>query len=77
MAAPDPQLDALVARLTNRPSWHREALCRGVGTEVFFVGAYQSTDQARALCAACPVRDECLAALLEDPLTQGIWAGTT
>ena len=72
-----PNLDDVIAALTHRAAWHREAEGRGIGTEVFLAGAWQSTSQARALCADCPVREDCLAAALEDPLTQGIWAGTS
>lgn len=32
---------------------------------------------ARTVCAACPVKSECLASALADPMTAGIWAGTT
>jgi WhiB family redox-sensing transcriptional regulator len=81
LMTPDaPDLDAVLASLIDRPSWHREAACRGAGTAMFFpvlVGDPAPTKEARALCASCPVTAECLRAALEDPLTVGVWAGTT
>ena len=31
-----PNLDDVVGELINRPSWHRDAACRGMGTQTFF-----------------------------------------
>jgi WhiB family redox-sensing transcriptional regulator len=75
-----PDLDALLAELVNRPRWHQDAACRGVGTKVFFpvlVGDPGPTKEARALCASCPVTAECLQTALANPETIGNWAGTT
>ncbi len=33
--------------------------------------------RAKALCASCPVLDDCLAFALETNQTDGIWGGTT
>ena len=33
--------------------------------------------RAREVCASCPVKAECLAEARADPLTAGIWGGTT
>lgn len=32
---------------------------------------------AKEVCQSCPVQSQCLAVALEDPLTAGIWGGTT
>ena len=32
---------------------------------------------AKALCAGCPVRTECLEYALCDPDTEGVWGGTS
>jgi len=34
-------------------------------------------DRARAICATCPVTEDCLAYAMGDVDTVGIWAGTT
>jgi|SRR5579872_3411863 len=64
------------------PGWQDRALCEGEDPEVFFPRPGRGADRARALCAACPVRPECLADALENsarhgPGLYGIWGGTT
>lgn len=49
-------------------TWRESAACREMDMSVFFPmssrpGIY---DEARAVCASCPVREECLADALED-----------
>ena len=49
--------------MPQRPSWQREALCRGIDTGLFYPerGANAVTREAlRAACAACPVRARCI-----------------
>ncbi len=62
-----------------RPEWHKRAVCRGAGTALFFLEhGDPSAPRARALCASCPVREECLEFALTDPAGRcGIWGGTT
>jgi WhiB family redox-sensing transcriptional regulator len=70
----------LLAELVNRPAWHADAACPGVGTKAFFpvqVGDPGPTKEARALCASCPVTAECLSTALDNPETVGNWAGTS
>lgn len=62
------------------PEWMRSAACKG-STALFFpsaqtVGQVDLIREAKALCAACSVRAECLAFALEHP-QKGIWGGTT
>jgi WhiB family redox-sensing transcriptional regulator len=44
-----------------RPAWHRDAACVGTDPEVFFAEGHNRTlyDEARTICAACPVLDDC------------------
>jgi WhiB family redox-sensing transcriptional regulator len=61
--------------------WRREAACRDTNTELFFpVGksgpARVQTAHAKAVCAPCPVKTECLEEALENGL-EGVWGGTT
>ncbi len=66
-------LDMPPELLLDRPAWHEQAACRGVGPDVFFVDKGQSTAPAKALCDQCTVRQACgEAGLYED---HGIWAG--
>ena len=63
------------------PSWHKQAVCKGIGFSVFY-GAKESTPmtgpeiaRGKQVCGACPVRRECL----EFGLTEGygLWGGYT
>ncbi|PXY25939.1 transcription factor WhiB [Prauserella sp. PE36] len=62
--------------------WSERAACRDEDPELFFPvsdmgpGA-QQTAQAKAICARCPVRAECLRYALESGLDYGIFGGTT
>lgn len=57
-------------------SWRARAACRGLDTNLFFPerGDNSTLKEARALCATCPVREECLA--VADPIF-GLWGGLT
>jgi WhiB family redox-sensing transcriptional regulator len=83
VAAAEPGLPALqivvdVAEL----AWQDWALCSDVDPELWFPArdTPNSNDAAaKRICAACPVRDECLQYALTVPLEEdfGIWGGTT
>jgi WhiB family redox-sensing transcriptional regulator len=67
----------LIARL-QRPWWPRAA-CRTQPVELFFPTSGQSrlADAARAVCARCSAREDCLDwALSWGPDLQGVWGGT-
>lgn len=68
----------LLEELLARPVWHQRAACRGRGDIDWLSGHRRDVRAARQVCAVCPVRAECLAAVLDyGPLTVGVWAGTT
>ncbi|SFA94662.1 transcription factor WhiB [Amycolatopsis marina] len=62
--------------------WQSRAACRDEDPELFFPvsdmgpGARQA-EQARAVCARCPVRAECLGYALDNGLDHGVFGGTT
>jgi Transcription factor WhiB len=63
-------------------SWHRQALCGGVVTEVFFPAdeecppVRQHRERvAKAICAACPVRQPCALYALVHRELHGVWGG--
>lgn len=76
-------------RYTDRPiapemprSWHRQALCGGVDTAVFFPADEERPPQrrrrervAKAICAACPVRRPCAVHALAHRELHGVWGG--
>lgn len=61
-------------------SWRESAACRRHDPELFFpIGkagpAAAEIRRAKTVCAACPVRAECLAFALETHQDYGIWGG--
>jgi WhiB family redox-sensing transcriptional regulator len=60
--------------------WRSHAACRRVDPELFFpVGtsgpALVQTEQAKAVCALCPVAEECLGWALTTGQDAGVWGG--
>ena len=58
-----------------RPAWHRQAACRGMGTDLFFLDRGESVAPALELCGGCQVVAECREAGLGT--RYGIWGGAT
>lgn len=57
--------------------WRTEAACLGQDTEVFFPENEDQAAAARAVCAVCPVRLECLEWAIAARQDEGIWGGKT
>lgn len=60
-------------------SWMERGACRSpkVPTEWFFPkrGSNKIVEQAKAICAGCQVKDECLAYAIRTHQRMGIWGG--
>lgn len=64
-------------------SWQNDALCRGSNADLFFPPQHMETKeeraareaQAKAVCARCPVRKQCLEFALAVREPHGIWGG--
>jgi WhiB family redox-sensing transcriptional regulator len=61
------------------PSWREFARCRGVDPEVFYPVSDDDADaeEAKSICAACPVREPCLEFALSTREKNGVWGGLT
>lgn len=60
--------------------WRDQAACAQIGdTDLFYPEKGGSTRPAKSVCAACPVRRQCLEAALATPTTDdwGTWGGTS
>jgi WhiB family redox-sensing transcriptional regulator len=63
--------------------WQQRAACRGEDSSWFFAPNYFEKRQeklarevkAKAVCASCPVRPECLEYALRIRETHGVWGG--
>jgi WhiB family redox-sensing transcriptional regulator len=71
-------------RLT-KDGWQVDAACRGPQAVAFFPPSHPERkderlsreSRAKSICAACPVRVECLAYALDIREVHGIWGGLT
>lgn len=63
--------------LTDEPDehWQDRALCSQTDPEAYFPDKGQSTKEAKKVCLACEVRDECLEAALVNDERFGVWGG--
>jgi WhiB family redox-sensing transcriptional regulator len=59
------------------PDMSRYALgeCQGVDPDLFFPERGASTNEAKAVCARCAVREQCLEHALTNGEKHGIWGG--
>lgn len=60
-----------------RGGWRHGALCAQTDSELFFPERGNQNRAAKAVCAQCPVSDECLDYALAHGESYGIWGGTT
>jgi WhiB family transcriptional regulator, redox-sensing transcriptional regulator len=59
------------------PSVEAGAACAEVDTELFFTDHATSNELAKAICAACPVREACLDRALANNEQYGVFGGLT
>ena len=59
--------------------WRRFAACRSADPELFFPGTAsgRQEQEAKAICAGCSVRGQCLAFATLTSQEHGIWGGLT
>ena len=55
--------------------WMEDAACLGVDPDLWFPSRGSTGTRAKAICAGCPVRVECLDYALENNEQHGIWGG--
>ena len=58
-------------------AWMDTMACRDEDPEVFFDGDAQSFADAKAICARCPARPECLNFVITQDIREGVAAGLT
>ncbi len=69
MSAPD------FRNIVQPPEWMAAGLCAQVDPELFFPELGAPTREAKAVCAGCEVRVECLAYALAHREGHGVWGG--
>lgn len=55
--------------------WRAQAACRNSDVEMFFPATEEAAAPAKAVCAACPVREACLEWALDTRQDEGVWGG--
>jgi len=68
--------------MTAHANWRDDAACRDADPDLFFPvsttgSARRQIDEAKRICRACPAQGQCLAWVLDQPITNGVWGGTT
>jgi WhiB family redox-sensing transcriptional regulator len=63
-------------------NWRQHAACRREDPDLFFpIGtsgpALLQTEQAKAVCRRCPVREPCLRWAMDTDQSLGVWGGTS
>jgi WhiB family redox-sensing transcriptional regulator len=71
------EFDLLSAPILDERPWAVYAACKGERSLAFFPQNRVEEKAALAICAICPVIDDCLDHALESKERFGIWGGTT
>lgn len=61
--------------LVPRPDLAEDLPCRRSDADLWFADHPSGLEQAKALCAACPIREACLSGALEREEPWGVWGG--
>lgn len=78
MSAVEPALADYTVALSAVPwpgPWARKGRCRQTPAGIFFPGRGEDTEDAKAVCARCPVLAECRKYALAHPALHGVWGG--
>jgi WhiB family redox-sensing transcriptional regulator len=71
----EPSTDSVFLQDDHAPTWQRFAECvRHAGVD-FFPARGESVRDAKAVCAVCPVKAECLDFALRMKVAHGVWGG--
>jgi WhiB family redox-sensing transcriptional regulator len=57
--------------------WQSKAACQGLDPEIFYPLDDEDAEEAKTVCAACPVREACLEHALGYREKEGVWGGAT
>jgi WhiB family redox-sensing transcriptional regulator len=57
--------------------WQFSAACDTQDTEIFFSELRSKVTKAKAICATCPVRSQCLSFAIAEDIDTGIFGGLT
>lgn len=58
-------------------TWRQRGACNGLDPAVFFPDSEENAEEAKEICAECPVRIACLEHALASHERDGVWGGAT
>ncbi len=58
-------------------TWRQHGACRGTDPDIFYPVTDEEAEEAKAICATCPVREPCLEYALEQRIDHGVWGGAS
>lgn len=81
-SAQDKKSEVPMTEMDNRAGWWSRAACAGADPDLFFPisrsgPALRQVMRAKAICARCDIRRECLRYALGAGSIQGVWGGMT
>jgi WhiB family redox-sensing transcriptional regulator len=57
--------------------WVHRSACKGLDPIIFYPATDEEADEAKAVCAECPVQGECLEHAIGHREHNGVWGGAT
>lgn len=63
--------------LAEKAPWKNDGACLGLDPDIFFPRQGASAEPAKAICADCPVVQECLEFALRNREIHGVWGGVS
>lgn len=58
-------------------TWAGKAACRGLDPAIFHPLTDEDAEEAKAICAVCPVQEACLEHAIAHREKNGVWGGAT
>lgn len=56
-------------------NWKTQARCLDADPDIFFPPEGVNIREARAVCATCPVQEQCLEYAIRNHIEYGVWGG--
>jgi len=57
--------------------WVHRSACKGLDPIIFYPATDEEADEAKAVCAECPVQEQCLEHAIGHREHNGVWGGAT
>jgi WhiB family redox-sensing transcriptional regulator len=57
--------------------WVNRSACKGLDPTIFYPSTDEEADEAKSVCAECPVQEHCLEHAIGNREHNGVWGGAT